>query len=122
MRVPAASLVRLSKIPGVVGYALTIEDQALLQYNSRLQPVMLKGVDDHYKNINGVSQNIFKGEYQLGSPDRPAAVLGSGVENALELEADRSIAPMTVYLFRSGSINPADPESAVRKTKKTKKK
>ena len=114
MRVPAASLVRLSKIPGVVGYALTIEDQALLQYNSRLQPVMLKGVDDHYKNINGLSQNIFKGEYQLGSPDHPAAVLGSGVENALELEADRSVTPMTIYLFRSGSINPADPESAVR--------
>ncbi len=114
MRVPAASLIKLSQVPGVVGYALTIEDQALLQYNNRLQPVMLKGVDDRYKNINGLSQNIFKGEYRLGSSDRPAAVLGSGVENALELDADRSLTPMTVYLFRSGSINPADPESAVR--------
>ena len=54
-----------------------------------------------------------KGEYQLGSPEHPAAVLGSGVENALEIEADRSLTPMTVYLFRSGNINPADPESAV---------
>jgi len=114
MRVPVASLVKLSQTPGVVGYALTIEDQALLQYNNSLQPVMLKGVDDHYKNINGLSQNIFKGEYQLGSPELPAAVLGSGVENALELEADRSLTPITAYLFRSGYINPADPESAVR--------
>src|SRR5207342_8540 len=102
MRVPYASLVKLSQVPGVVGYALTIEDQALLQYNNRLQPVMLKGVDDRYKNINGLSQNIFKGEYRLGSSDRPAAVLGSGVENALELDADRSLTPTTVYLFRSG--------------------
>jgi len=114
MRVPYARLVKLSHTPGVVGYALTIEDQALLQYNNNLQPVMLKGVDDRYKKINGLSQNIFKGEYQLGSPQHPAAVLGSGVENSLELEADRSLTPMTVYLFRSGYINPADPESAVR--------
>jgi lipoprotein-releasing system permease protein len=114
MRVPYASLVKLSKVQDVVGYSLTIEDQALLQYDNRLQPVMMKGVDDHYKSINGLSQNIFKGEYQLGSTDQPAAVLGSGVENALEIEADRSITPMTVYLFRTGNINPADPESAVR--------
>jgi lipoprotein-releasing system permease protein len=114
MRVSQVSLSRLSKIPGVVGYSLTIEDQALLQYNNRLQPVMMKGVDDRYKNINGVSQNIFKGEYQLGNAEHPAAVLGSGIENALEIEADRSITPMTVYLFRTGNINPADPESAVR--------
>jgi lipoprotein-releasing system permease protein len=114
MRVPYASLVKLSHTPGVVGYALTIEDQALLQYNNNLQPVMLKGVDDQYKKINGLSQNIFKGEYRLGNPEHPAAVLGSGVENSLELEADRSLSPMTVYLFRSGYINPADPESAVR--------
>jgi lipoprotein-releasing system permease protein len=113
MRVPDTGLVRLVRTDGVMGYALTIEDQALLQYNNSLQPVMLKGVDDKYKNINGVSKNIFKGAYQLGTSDHPAAVLGSGVENALDLEADRALTPMTVYLFRSGSINPGNPESAV---------
>lgn len=113
MRVPDSSLVKLMQINGVIGYSLTVEDQALLQYNNSLQPVMLKGVDDQYQHINGLSKNIFKGEYQLGSPEHPAAVLGSGVENALEFEADRSLTPMTVYLFRSGNINSADPESAV---------
>ena len=78
--------VKLKQIDGVVGYSLTVEDQALLQYNNSLQPVMLKGVDDNYKNINGLSKNIFKGEYQLGSTDHPAAVLGSGVEYALDIE------------------------------------
>jgi lipoprotein-releasing system permease protein len=113
MRVPQANLIKLTQVNGVIGYALTVEDQALLQYNNSLQPVMLKGVDDQYRNVNGLSKNIFKGEYQLGSAEHPAAVLGSGVENALEIEADRSLTPMTVYLFRSGNINPADPESAV---------
>jgi lipoprotein-releasing system permease protein len=113
IRVSDTSLLRLKQLDGVIGYSLTVEDQALLQYN-RLQPVMLKGVDNNFKNINGVSKNISKGEYQIGTPEHPNAVLGSGVEYALEIEADRSIAPMTVYLFRSGGVNPSDPESAVR--------
>jgi lipoprotein-releasing system permease protein len=112
IRVPYASLVKLKQMDGIVGYSLTIEDQALLQYNS-LQPVMLKGVDDNYKNINGLSKNILKGSYQTGTPDHPSAILGSGIEYSLNIESDRAVSPMTVYLFRNGAINPADPESAV---------
>ena len=113
MRVPHEKIASLKNLDGVIGYSLTVEDQALLQYNN-LQPVMLKGVDTNYKNINGVSKNISKGEYQTGTADHPTAVLGSGIEYALDIEADRAIVPMTVYLFRNGGINPADPESAVR--------
>ncbi|HXB29401.1 MAG TPA: FtsX-like permease family protein [Puia sp.] len=111
--VPYTNLLKLKKIDGVIGYSLTIEDQALLRYNS-MQPVMLKGVDENYKNINGLSKNIFKGDYQLGTEDHPQAILGSGIEYALDIESDRAITPMTVYLFRNGSINESDPESSVR--------
>jgi lipoprotein-releasing system permease protein len=112
-RVPNTSLLKLKQIEGVIGYSLTIEDQALLRYNN-LQPVMLKGVDNNYKSINGLSKNIFKGDYQLGTAEQPQAILGSGIEYALDIESDRAITPMTVYLFRNGGINEADPESSVR--------
>jgi len=111
--VPYSTLLKLKQMDGVIGYTLTIEDQALLQYNS-LQPVVLKGVDDHYKTLNGLSKNVSRGEYQLGSADHPLAVLGSGVENALNIEADRALSPMTVFLFRNGNVDPSNPESAVR--------
>ena len=113
IRIPYTTLLKLKQTDGVIGYSLTIEDNALLQYNS-LQPVMLKGVDDHFKEINGVSKNILKGIYNIGSPEHPAAILGSGIEYSLNIEADRAISPMTVYLFRNGNINPADPGAAVR--------
>jgi lipoprotein-releasing system permease protein len=113
IRIPYSTLLKLKQTDGVIGYSLTIEDNALLQYNS-LQPVMLKGVDDHFKEINGVSKNILKGTYDIGSPEHPAAILGSGIEYSLNIEADRAISPMMVYLFRNGNINPADPEAAVR--------
>ncbi len=111
--VPYTSLLKLKEIDGVIGYSLTVEDQALLRYNS-MQPVILKGVDENYKNINGLSKNIFKGDYQLGTEDHPQAILGSGIEYALDIESDRAIIPMTVYLFHNGGINEADPESSVR--------
>lgn len=110
---PDSTLLKLKRIDGVVGYSLTVEDQALLRYNS-LQPVMLKGVDDNYKNINGLSKNIFKGNYQLGTADQPLAILGSGIEYALNIESDRAVTPMTVYLFRNGTVNESDPEASVR--------
>jgi lipoprotein-releasing system permease protein len=113
IRIPYVTLLKLKQTDGVVGYSLTIEDNALLQYNS-LQPVMLKGVDNQFKAINGVSKNILKGTYDIGSPEHPAAILGSGIEYSLNIESDRAVSPMTVYLFRNGNINPADPEAAVR--------
>jgi lipoprotein-releasing system permease protein len=114
IRIPHASLLKLKQTDGVIGYSLTIEDQALLQYNNNMLPVMLKGVDDNYKSINGLSKNISKGDYQLGSSEHPLAILGTGIEYMLDIESDRAIAPMTANLFRNGAINPADPTSAVR--------
>jgi lipoprotein-releasing system permease protein len=108
------NLEQVRQINGVSAYSLTVEDKALLQSNN-LQPVVLKGVDSNYAHVNGVSRNISKGSFTLGTVDHPAAVLGSGVENALNLESDRSIMPLMVYVFRNGpDINPADPQSSVR--------
>ncbi len=108
------NLEQLKHLKGISGYSLTVEDKALLQYNN-LQPVVLKGVDSNYRHINGVSRNISRGSFVLGTVDHPAAVLGAGIENALNLESDRSVVPMVAYVFRNGQhIDPADPESSVR--------
>lgn len=118
------NLEQLKQLKGVSGYSFTVEDKALLQYNRNTQIIVLKGVDTNYHNINGVSRNISKGRFELGTADHPDAVLGAGVENGLNLESDRSTLSMLVYLFRNGpkpnpdssaqGVSPEDPESAVR--------
>jgi lipoprotein-releasing system permease protein len=50
---------------------------------------------------------LVKGKFDLGTEDHPGAVLGSGIENALGIESDRSIQPMTVYLFKNGHVSEA---------------
>ncbi len=95
-------LLQLSTSNDISGYTLVIEDKALLQYGAIL-PVVLKGVDSNYQHITRVPQKIVKGKFDLGTADHPGAVLGAGIENALGIESDRDILPLTVYLFKRNS-------------------
>ena len=91
----------LATFPGITHFSLVLEDKALLQYGS-MQPVVLKGVDSNYQYVTGVSRKLGRGKFDLGTEEHPGVVLGIGVENALGLESDRSILPLTVYLFKKG--------------------
>jgi len=108
----ANQLQQLNGAAPIRGYSLVIEDKALLQYQA-LQPVILKGVDTNYTHITGVSKNIIKGKFDLGSVEQPGIVMGAGIENALGIESDRSVLPLTVYLFKKASAASTDPMESV---------
>ncbi|HKP31819.1 MAG TPA: FtsX-like permease family protein [Chitinophagaceae bacterium] len=94
----------------ISAYSLVAEDKALIQNGELQSLVYLKGVDDGYAKITSIKDHVVAGKYAVGSVDNPAIVLGVGVENALGLQSDRSILPVTAFLFkRGGSINTADP-------------
>ncbi len=95
---------QIANIPGIGKYTLVAEDEALLQNGNNLSPmVYLKGVDSNYTSVAGLSGKMIAGKFELGTEDEPAAVLGAGIENALGMEADRSILPLTVYMFKKGT-------------------
>ena len=94
----------------ISGYSLVAEDKALLQNGELQSLVYLKGVDDSYAKITSIKDHVVAGKYATGNVDEPAIVLGVGVENALGLRSDRSLLPVTAFLFKRGaSINTADP-------------
>jgi lipoprotein-releasing system permease protein len=77
-------------------------------------PVVIKGVDTSYESVAGVGQKLIKGDFQTGSTDDPLLVLGNGVENAIGIESDKNIFPLTVYAFKRGmDFNLADATQAV---------
>lgn len=97
--------------PGVRKLAMTIEEKAFVQngeYQSSL--VFIKGVDDAWSQTNGIANRMMRGKFQIGTASHPTAVLGVGVENALGVESDRAILPLTVYLPKKGlHTDMADP-------------
>lgn len=106
-------LKKIATDPGVANYSRIIEDKALLQNGDVQAIVYLKGVDENFTNVSGVSGKIIRGKYDLGNSERAGIVLGSGVENALALYSDQNMYPLTAYLFKPGvNITSIDPLQA----------
>lgn len=100
---------KIKDLPEVKNYSLVMEEKALLQNGEPMSLVYLKGVDTQYAHVTGVANKLIKGNFNLGTADKPALVLGSGIESALQIQSDRSIVPLTVYLPKHGiNINVSD--------------
>ena len=100
-------------IPGVETVSLTAECKALLQ-NERIQVVAdLKGVDDAYEKVSGVSGSMYRGKYILGDTSRPGLVLGIGLEQSLGLLSDRTVYPIAVYIPKKTIASLSDPLQAL---------
>lgn len=107
-------LQKLSAVKGVRTYSLVAEEKTLLINGDVQVPVNLKGVDTSYESVAGVAQKLIRGNFQTGSTDEPSLVLGNGVENAVGIESDKYLYPLTVYAFKRGmNINVADPSQSL---------
>jgi len=103
-------LQKLSALREIKAFSKVVEDKALLQNGSLQTIVFLKGGDSLFGNVIGVPQKMIRGEFYLGTGDQPAIVLGGGIEHAVAVDVEKSIYPMTVYLFRRGvNVNVIDP-------------
>lgn len=101
---------KIAAWPGITAVSFTIEEKALLKNGDYQALVFIKGVDSNYQKVNNVAGRLTRGKFLLGDADKPAMVMGAGVEYSMRTESDRAILPLTVYLPRKGmNIEYADP-------------
>lgn len=111
--VTPTQLNQLKQTRGVRAYSMVVEEKSLLQNGDVQAIVYLKGVDTNYSLVSEVGAKMVRGKFITGDAEQPAIVMGSGIENALDLFADKTIFPVTAYLFRPGvNINQVDPYQA----------
>ncbi len=86
----------LSDIDGVMLALPTIEEKALIRYEEKQVPVLVKGVDDRYNQLTQIDSILLDGEFAVtdyydnyGLPTRAfeRCVLGSGVAARLGVSA-----------------------------------
>lgn len=76
----AAQLEQIKKLPGIVSFTEIIEENALLVYDQREYPAMVKGVPDNYNEIIGLdSVYITDGKFILKQEPHQFAVVGQGI-------------------------------------------
>lgn len=109
----AAQLNEIHKISGIKGTSLDAEEKALLQNGEQQTVVFLKGVDSNYFKVSGVPQKMYHGIFDVGTIDNPKLVLGAGIENAIGIQADRNLFPVTVFLPKKTNSDNPNPLSAL---------
>jgi lipoprotein-releasing system permease protein len=75
------------------------EEKAMLQNGEFQTVIYLKGVDENYKTVSGVSQKIRSGKYDIGNADEPLLIIGAGVENAVGVNIDGAFAANDLVLI-----------------------
>lgn len=105
----AEQLQQIRAVKGVNAVSLVVEERGFLKNGEAQSMITLKGVDDSYGKVTTVPQHVVSGNYNTGTPEAPLLVLGAGIENAVGVQSDRNIYPLTVYLPRRGEVNGADP-------------
>ncbi len=95
-----AQLQKLKGLSGIKNYSLVVEEKALVKNGDYQSVVYLKGVDENYRYVSGVADNLVNGEYDLGNEEVPKLILGVGVEGALGIQADRNIFTLKIHLPR----------------------
>jgi lipoprotein-releasing system permease protein len=108
-----AQLNAIHKMPGVSGTSVDAEEKALLQSGEQQTVVLLKGVDSNYYQVSGVPHKMYHGAFNVGTIDNPKLILGAGIENALGIQSDRNLFPVTVFLPKKTNSSSPDPLSAL---------
>lgn len=104
---------RMKSVQNVAAYSMIVEEKTLLQNGEIQTIVFLKGVDENYPRVTSVPDHLIRGTFDVGNENRASLVLGSGIENALGLQSDRNLYPVTAYLFKGGvNIDVIDPYQA----------
>lgn len=111
-------LTQIKGVGGIKAISLVAEEKGILQHAgidrdstefNFQSAVSIKGVDDNYAQVAGVPAAVRRGEFNTGNADTPLIVLGSGVEDALQLRAEQALYPISVYLPRKSESVFLDP-------------
>jgi lipoprotein-releasing system permease protein len=110
----ADQLANLSKDPSIANFSLVAEEKALLKNYDAQTVIYLKGVDDNYPLVSGVASRTNRGKYNTGTVNDPLLIVGSGIQNAVEVNIDPATpaGELTVILPRKNS-NSTDPLESI---------
>lgn len=102
-------LQQLRGIKGIRNLSLVIEEKALLKNGPYQSIITLKGVDENFSQVTSIKSHMLRGRFNTGTEASPLLVLGAGIENAVAVQSDRNIEPLTIYLPKKGAVTLSDP-------------
>ncbi|MFP5042180.1 ABC transporter permease [Parasediminibacterium sp. JCM 36343] len=91
-------LQQLKGLEGVEAISLEAEEKAVLVNGDYQSIVTMKGVDEKQSLINNIGTHIVRGKYELGTLESPNLIVGVGTENAVGIDVEKGVYPLTLYM------------------------
>ncbi len=85
-----------------------VEEKVILMNDEYQANAFLKGVDGNYSATAGVVKHVARGNYDLGDTTTPKLLLGAGVENAIGVQSDRNMFPITINMPNGKAVRKED--------------
>jgi lipoprotein-releasing system permease protein len=96
---------QIRSIKGIVALSLAAEEKALLVNGENQSIVTVRGVDVRQTEVSNIVGHILRGKYSLGTADKPNVIMGVGIENAVGVDVEKAIYPVTLYMPNRNAIS-----------------
>ncbi len=103
---------QIKKLPEIAFTAEELEENALIKFADRQEPIILKGVSPEFEHLASIDKLIIDGHFSLREDDIDNGVIGAGLAMFLGVRAG-FIDPVELYVpKRNERINLANPATA----------
>lgn len=102
----------LKSKPSIYSYTEVLSENALVRYNNKQSPALIKGVSADFLKNQSLDSIIVEGHFVLQNDNGPNAVIGSALQAYLGVNPSDAFEPLQIYSPKKGikatSINPLD--------------
>ena len=91
--------------------APVLEETVFLQYEDQQNIVTLRGISEQYLPYLGIDSHIYEGDMSFNYRDMPAALLGYGIADNLNLFVDDGAVPIKVFAAKRDGMKSMNPQS-----------
>lgn len=88
----------LKQIQLIKAISFCVEEKALLKNGENQATIVVKGVDANFNAVSNVGKHLIRGEFDLGTQEKPLIVLGAGVESATGIYVEKATEASVLYL------------------------
>ena len=103
---------QVKKLNSIAFTSEALEENALLRFEDRQKPIILKGVSPEFINLADVNKLMLDGQFILREGDVDNAVIGAGLAMTLGVGVN-FLSPLEIYVpKRDVKVNPSNPMNA----------
>ena len=88
-----------------------LEETVFLQYEDQQNIVTLRGISELYLPYLGIDSHIYEGQMLLSNQDMPAALLGWGIADNLNLYVDDGASSIKVFAAKRDGMKSLNPQN-----------